>query len=276
LRFVANNQRFCVLPSGRVPNLASATLAASLRRLPDDWVALWGHPVVLAETFTDPARHVGGCYRAANFAMVGQTAGWGRANRTYVHHGIPKAVWVRELRRHGRLMLAGVFDHPVFTGHPRRKPIIDCNLLDFESGTGLLARLDALPEHRSARGIRHSVSSIIAVAVVATMSGAKSYRGIGETAADLPQDVLERLGCKFHPVKRRYIAPSENTLRTNLQKVDADALDAVVGAWIADQDLAARIAATAARHRSLRRRAGQAFRRVAPRQRRSDRPNPGP
>lgn len=243
LRFVANNQRFCVLPSGRVPNLASATLAAAMRSLPADWVALWGHPVVLAETFTDPARHHGGCYRAANFVMAGETAGWRRANRTYVHHGQVKAVWVRELRRHSRQMLAGVFDHPVLCGHPRRRAIIDCNLLDFESDTGLLARLDALPEHRSARGIRHSVSSIVAVAIVATMSGAKSYRGIGEAAADLPQDVLERLGCRFHPHKRCYIAPSENTLRTTLQNVDGDALDAVVGAWIADQNLGARLAA---------------------------------
>lgn len=244
LRFVANNQRFCVLPAGRVPNLASATLAAALRSLPGDWEALWGHPVVAAETFTDPARHAGGCYRAANFAMVGQTAGWGRSNRSYVHHGRVKAVWVRELRRQARALLAGVFDHPVFTGHPRRIPIIDCNRLDFESDAGLLARLEALPEHRHARGIRHSVASIIAVAVVATMSGAKSYRGIGEAAADLPQDVLARLGCRFHPVRRCYIAPSENTIRTNLQSIDGDGLDTVVGAWVTDQDLAARIAAT--------------------------------
>jgi len=243
LRFVANNQRFCVLPAGRVPNLASATLAAAMRALPGDWQALWGHPVVLVETFTDPARHAGGCYRAANFTLAGETAGWRRSNGTYVHHGQPKTVWVRELRRGSRRMLGGVFDHPVFTGHPRRKPIIDCNLLDFESGTGLLARLDRLPEHRSARGIRHSVASIIAVAVVATLSGAKSYRGIGEAAADLPQDVLARLGCRFHPVRRCYVAPSENTLRTNLQRIDGDALDAVVGSWIADQDLNARITA---------------------------------
>ncbi len=243
LRFVANNQRFCVLPAGRVANLASAVLARSLRSLSADWEQAWGHPVVLAETFTDPARHHGGCYRAANFAMVGRTAGWGRSNGSYVHHGVIKAVWIRELRRGSRSMLAGVFDHPVFTGHPRRKPIIDCNLLDFESGTGLLARLEALPEHRKARGIRHSVSSIVAVAIVATMSGAKSYRGIGEAAADLPQEVLGRLGCKFHPLRDRFIAPSENTIRTALQTMDADALDAVIGSWVADQDLTARLEA---------------------------------
>ena len=245
LRFVANNQRFCVLPAGQVPNLASATLAAALRSLPGDWDAMWGHPVVLAETFTDPAHHHGGCYRAANWAQVGETAGWARSNGSYVHHGQPKAVWVRELRRHSRHMLAGVFDHPVFTGHPKRTPIIDCNLLDFESGTGLLARLDRLPEHRHARGIRHSVTSIIAVAVVATLSGAKSYRGIGEAAADLPQEVLARLRCKFHPTRRCYVPPAEHTIRTALQQVDGDKLDTVIGAWITDQDLAARLASKA-------------------------------
>ena len=44
LRFVANNQRFCVLPSGRVRNLASATLAAALRRLPADRGGLGDDP----------------------------------------------------------------------------------------------------------------------------------------------------------------------------------------------------------------------------------------
>ena len=244
LRFVANNQRFCVLPAGQAANLASAALGASLRSLPADWEAMWGHPVVLAETFTDPARHHGGCYRASNWLPVGETAGWARSNGSYVHHGNVKQVWVRELRRRSRHMLAGVFDHPVFTGHPKRTLLIDCNLLDFESGTGLLARLDQLPEHRQARGIRHTVSSIIAVAVVATLSGAKSYRGIGEAAADLPQEVLARLGCKFHPVRRCYIAPAENTIRTALQQLDGDALDTVIGAWITDQDLAYRLAST--------------------------------
>ena len=203
---------------------------------------MWGHPVVLAETFTDPARHHGGCYRAANFTPVGETAGWARSNGSYVHHGNIKQVWVRELRRDSRRMLSGLFDHPVFTDHPKRTFLIDCNLLDFESDRGLLACLDQLPEHRNARGIRHTVTSIIAVAVVATLSGAKSYRGIGEAAADLPQEVLARLRCKFHPVRRCYIAPAEHTIRTALQQVDGDKLDTVIGVWVTEQDLTARLA----------------------------------
>ena len=96
LRFVANNQRFAILPAGRYPNVASAVLSASLRRLAGDWQGYWGHPVVAVETFTDPARHAGTCYRAANFALLGQTSGWRRHRESFVFHGQVKHVWVRK------------------------------------------------------------------------------------------------------------------------------------------------------------------------------------
>jgi hypothetical protein len=67
LRHIVNNQRFCVLPAGRKPNLASAVLARALRRICGDYQARWGHPVLVVETFTDPARHRGSCYAAAGF-----------------------------------------------------------------------------------------------------------------------------------------------------------------------------------------------------------------
>lgn len=235
LRFVANNQRFCVLGSPAPKNLASAVLGASLRRLSADWQDTWGHPVVLVETFTDPVRHLGTCYQATNFEQVGATSGWRRSRDSYVHHGTPKAVWLRPLRKGAASILSGTFDHPIITRHPRRRPIIDANKLDFDTPNGLLARLGTLPEHRSARGIRHSGVSIIAVGVVATLCGARSFIAIGEVAADLPQEVLARLGCKFHPTRRRYVVPSEPTIRRHLQAVDANELDAVVGSWLADQ-----------------------------------------
>ena len=55
LRFVVSNQRFCVLPAGRRPNAASAVIARTLSRLNSDWTGRWGHPVLLVETFVDPA-----------------------------------------------------------------------------------------------------------------------------------------------------------------------------------------------------------------------------
>jgi len=238
LRFVANNQRFCVLPAGRYRNVASAVLSASLRRLASDWEVAWGHPVVVVETFTDPARHTGTCYQATNFEMVGETSGWRRNRGSFVHHGQVKRVWVRPLRKGATRLLSSAFDHPIIASNPRRTSVIDCNTLDFDSNAGLLARLQAIPEHRMPRGIRHSTASVIAIAVVAVLSGARSFVSIGEVARELPQEVLERLGAKFHPVHKAYVTPSEPTIRRHLQAIDAGVLDQVVGSWLYDQSAA--------------------------------------
>ena len=62
LRFIASNQRFCILPAGRRYNAASAVMSRTLKRLSDNWVEAWGHPVLLVESFVDPSRHIGTCY----------------------------------------------------------------------------------------------------------------------------------------------------------------------------------------------------------------------
>ena len=56
----------------------SAVLGRALRRLSDDYLAVHGHRVLAVEAFTDPARHTGACYAAANFAQVGEALGYGR------------------------------------------------------------------------------------------------------------------------------------------------------------------------------------------------------
>ena len=74
LKFIAQNGRFLMLPDPHaVPNLASRVLALSVRRLAEDWRAVYGHPVVLAETFVDPRRFPGTCYRAAGWQCLGET-----------------------------------------------------------------------------------------------------------------------------------------------------------------------------------------------------------
>jgi len=97
LRLIANNCRFLVLPRGRRPNLASRALALSARRLSADMEARFGHPVLLAETFVDPSRFRGVCYRAAGWEEVGATRGYARSGGGWVAHGEPKTVWLRPL-----------------------------------------------------------------------------------------------------------------------------------------------------------------------------------
>jgi hypothetical protein len=107
LHKVANNMRFLIPPWVCVPHLASHVLGLALRRLPQDWIEKYGHPVCLAETFVDQSRFAGTCYRAANWTEVGCTAG---RSRNDVHHelSVPvKAVFVRPLCRHFRKELTG-------------------------------------------------------------------------------------------------------------------------------------------------------------------------
>jgi len=42
-----------------------------------DWERVYGHPIYFLETFVDPARFRGTCYRAANWVFIGRTTGRG-------------------------------------------------------------------------------------------------------------------------------------------------------------------------------------------------------
>ena len=240
LRYVAGNQRFCVTPDGRLPNLASAVLARSLRRLAGDWLARWGHPVLAVETFVDPARHRGTCYAAAGFTRLGTTLGYRRSGGRYVAHGDAKVCLARTLRRDATRILSAGFDHPILTQRDQERPIVDLNAVQLDGDDGLLARLAAIPDHRDRRGVRHSLASLLAVAACATLSGARSVAAIAEWAADAPQQVLARLGARRHPVTGRYVAPHDATIRRAVAGVDADAVDGVIGVWLADQTRARR------------------------------------
>src|SRR5664280_2005846 len=44
-----------------------------------DYLAVYGHRVLAVETFTDPARHTGACYAAANFVLLGETLDYARS-----------------------------------------------------------------------------------------------------------------------------------------------------------------------------------------------------
>jgi len=103
---VVQNTRFLLLPWVRVPHLASKVLAATCRRLRADWQARYGHEILLAETFVDPTRFRGTCYRAANWVDLGCTQGAGKHGNRYQRHGCPKRVFVYPLHPQARARLA--------------------------------------------------------------------------------------------------------------------------------------------------------------------------
>jgi hypothetical protein len=84
IRFIAYNTRFLILPWIRVPHLASHILGRVTSALSADWERMYSHPVYFAETFIDPGRFRGTCYRAANWVLMGRTTGRGKASNSYI------------------------------------------------------------------------------------------------------------------------------------------------------------------------------------------------
>ena len=82
IRFVAYQSRFLILPWVRIRHLASHLLGAMARRLSSDWESIYAHPIYFTETFVDPARYPGTCYRAANWTYLGMTTGRGKDDQT--------------------------------------------------------------------------------------------------------------------------------------------------------------------------------------------------
>jgi predicted transposase YbfD/YdcC len=100
---------------------------------------------------------------------------------------------------------------------------------------GLLERLAMLPDPRDRRGRRHTLASVLAVSAAAVAAGARSVTAIAEWATDAPWPVLAALGVRRDPLTRRCQVPGEATIRRVLARVDGDAVDATIGAWLADR-----------------------------------------
>jgi predicted transposase YbfD/YdcC len=97
---------------------------------------------------------------------------------------------------------------------------------------GLLEVLARVPDPRKRRGRRYLLAFVLAVAVACALAGAKSFREVGDHAADPPQEVLARLGGRPHPLLRRITAPSETRIRTLAHAIGADILDEIIGGWL--------------------------------------------
>jgi hypothetical protein len=92
----------------------------------------------------------------------------------------------------------------------------------------LLEALSQVPDPRDPRGVRYAFVPVLAVAVCATLAGARSYSAISEWASDAPPELRALLGLPG-PV------PDLVTIWRVLTAVDPAALDKAIGAWVTAQ-----------------------------------------
>jgi Domain of unknown function (DUF4338) len=105
IHLIAYNTRFLILPWVRVNHLASHILGRMAVRISDDWQSLYGHPIYFLETFVDPERFRGTCYRAANWVVMGATTGRGKQSNSYVPNRSIKQVLGYPLTKRFRELL---------------------------------------------------------------------------------------------------------------------------------------------------------------------------
>jgi hypothetical protein len=93
------------MPWVHVPHLASHILGQMARRLSSDWQQLYGHPIYFLETFIDPQRFKGTCYRAANWNVLGRTTGRGHKDLTHQQNRPIKEILGYPLTKHFQRLL---------------------------------------------------------------------------------------------------------------------------------------------------------------------------
>ena len=199
LRLLAQNSRFLLL-TARVhqPNLASHLLANCTRRLADDWVAGHGHTVLVAESFVDPERYEGTCYKAAGWISLGPTGGFARDYRDfYLDRQHPKQLWVRALHPQacawlGRESLPAFLAAQIPAAPPR------CPYPSAQLGSLWQYYHDRLTDPRARRGQRHLLATILTLAAAATVTGESTPSGFAEFAGRLSQPQRRHLRCRPH------------------------------------------------------------------------------
>jgi hypothetical protein len=107
LPWVINHTRLLIFPWVRVRHLASQVLGQLARRVQPDWQARWGYEPLLMETFVDPDRFSGTCYRAAGWRALARTTGRGLARAGQRYQSTPKLIYVQALAADFRQRLCG-------------------------------------------------------------------------------------------------------------------------------------------------------------------------
>lgn len=235
LKFVVQNSRYLLLTErGECPNLASRVLSLCCHRLSDDWERTFGYPLLAAESFVDPQRFSGTCYRASNWELLGQTQGFRRHHRDfYLDDGHPKELWVRALDSGARKWLSAEAMPPRFAEH--EDPAMHC-VYTARQFKALWERLNGLLDRRKRKGRLHGLASTLTICALATLCGARGTRAIAEFAEYLNPTQLRLLRCYYSKSRKRYEPPSEPTIRRILKQVPADEFDKVITAWLAEQD----------------------------------------
>lgn len=224
LKLITNNSRFLILPGCHFPNLGSRVLSLCEKRISDDWREIFGHPLLMLETFVDPRYFHGTVYKAANWTCLGRTKGYRRQGKGYGGNTqSPKTVFVRPLKPDAKALLARPILHPDYQTEGVKM------MLTADQMRSLPDFFSEIDDPRRGQGRRHRLSTVLSIAAAAVLCGMRGYNAISDWAENLTQNARGRFGCRRENGK--YVVPSEYVIRNVLIRVDPAQLDRALQRW---------------------------------------------
>jgi len=233
LKLIVQNRRFLVLTEkGKSPNLASQSMGAALRALPEQWCQHFGYRPLLAESFTDPEAYAGTCYKASNWEAVGFSAGYSRQRADfYIPNERPKRLWLRPL-------VADALQRLRSAQLPE-----DCRagLVSAPSGTlpvtagqlgSLLAVFRKAPDPRDSN-TRYRIGPVLTIIAMALLAGRREIAEIARFARTLKPPQRRRLGLPRKKGTRAfYEVPGYGVFYQVLTRMDAEPFAARLNDWL--------------------------------------------
>jgi hypothetical protein len=93
-----NNGRYLILPWVRVPNLASHVLSLAIKHVVNDWSTYYSITPFYLETFVDPSKYMGTCYKASNWIYLGDTKGYLKKGQSHHNSQEPKMFFIYPIK----------------------------------------------------------------------------------------------------------------------------------------------------------------------------------
>jgi hypothetical protein len=236
---IAQNSRFLIRVKAQAyPNLASFILGLVARRIRQDWQEAFGHPVLALESFVDPQRFRGTCYRAAGWQRLGPTRGYQRSYQDFYEDAQhPKELWVRALSPRDLRVLRQTQLPETLRAADAKAPPPACPV-PTQALNSLWGHFQCyLKDPRDARGRRHPLNSLLTLIALAVCAGCHGPEAIADFARSLNHHQRRRLRCRPRPGKaREYDVPSVDTFRRCLKAVNSPELAQSLIRWMKTQD----------------------------------------
>ena len=224
LAYVVQNNRLLVLSEVRQPNLASRILGLAAQSLPTAWEQRFGIKPLLAETFVDPEKYAGTCYRAAGWIEVGETSGRGH-NDYYEEDLKPKALWLKELEPSIAPRLRDPLQ-PLAGEQPRAPGGMPVSAKVAQS---IAAAMATVKDPRKRR--EFPLSAMLTGVILALACGERTVSDIFRFVQDLRSGQRRALGFRSYRPAGRTPPPGEGCWRDVLRRVSPASISHAFLTW---------------------------------------------